>query len=375
MKEQTTSKTLFCLRSMKTFRNIALGILIFTTIIIVGTLSFYNYQLRPVSNSKEIVKVEIPNNSTAKDIAKILKKNKLIRDERVFRIYVKIMKPDTLKAGHYEFKKNLGVKKIVKELEKGSNINPDEIKLTFKEGITMRDIAKVIEANTNNSYDSVLEKVNDEKYLDTVIKKYWFVSEEIKNPSIYYKLEGYLFPETYIFKNKDVTVEEIFNKMLDEMDKRLTPYKEDLSKNGLSIHQTLTLASMIEEEATGDLEQRKNIASVFVNRINRGMSLGSDVTTRYALKIDNPKQALSAKQYQTVSLYNTRLTDGSMNGKLPIGPIATFGKESLEASIYPNITNYIYFIANIKTNETFFFDNASGFEQKKNELRSVNGGL
>ena len=360
---------------MKTFKNVALGILIFTTIIIVGTLSFYNYQLRPVSNSKEIVKVEIPNNSSAKDIAKILKKNKLIRDERVFRIYVKIMKPDTLKAGHYELKKNLGVKKIVKELEKGSNINPDEIKLTFKEGITMRDIAKVIEANTNNSYDSVLEKVNDEKYLDTVIKKYWFIEEDIKNPSIYYKLEGYLFPETYIFKNKDVTVEEIFNKMLDEMDKRLTPYKQDLNKNGLSIHQTLTLASMIEEEATGDLEQRKNIASVFVNRINKGMSLGSDVTTRYALKIDNPKQALSAREYQTVSLYNTRLTDGSMNGKLPIGPIATFGKESLEASINPNTTNYIYFIANIKTNETFFFDNASGFEQKKNELRSVNGGL
>ena len=360
---------------MKTFRNIALGLLITTVIIIVGTISFYNYQLTPVSNSKELVNIEIPNGSTAKDIAKILKDNKLIRDQRVFLIYVKIMKPDTLKAGYYEIPKNSGVKKIVSKLEKGSKLNPVQIKVTFKEGITMRDIAQVISDNTNNSYDSVIEKVNDEKFIDSMIEKYWFLTDDIKNPSIYYKLEGYLFPETYIFNNKDVTVDEIFDKMLNEMDKKLTPYKDDIAKSSLSIHQIITLASMVEEEATGDLEQRKNIASVFINRLSIGMSLGSDVTTRYALKIDNPKQALTAKEYQTVSLYNTRLTDGSMNGKLPIGPISTISKESLEASIKPNKTDYIYFIANIKTNETFFFENASGFEQKKNELRSVNGGL
>ena len=245
----------------------------------------------------------------------------------------------------------------------------------FKEGITMRDIATVISNNTNNSYDSVIEKSNDIEYIDSLIKKYWFITDDIKNDSIYYKLEGYLFAETYRFDNKDVTVEEIFNKMLDHTNKVLEPFKKDIEKNSLNIHQILTLASMIEEEATGDLEQRKNIASVFVNRINRGMALGSDVTTRYALKIDNPKQALSAAQYQTKSPYNTRLQDGSMNGKLPVGPIATFSKVSLEASIYPNKTNYIYFIANIKTLETFFFENASSFEAKKSELRSVNGGL
>lgn len=360
---------------MKTLRNIMLTIVIMTAVIIIGVCTFYNYQISPVSKDKTIINVEIPANTSSKQIASILKENKLIRDERMFIIYIKIMHKDTLKAGYYELSKNMGVKQIVSILESGSKINPNEINLTFKEGITMRDVARVISENTNNSYDSVIEKSNDQEYLNKVIEKYWFLTNDILNSQIYYKLEGYLFPETYRFDNSNVSVEEIFNKMLDQTNKVLEPMKSDIEKNSLSIHQIFTLASMVEKESYGNLNDRKNIASVFMNRIKRGMSLGSDVTTRYALKIDNAKQALSAKEYQTVSPYNTRLTDGSMNGKLPIGPISTVSKECLEASINPNETNYIYFIANIKTLETFFYDNASSFEAKKNELRSVNGGL
>ena len=360
---------------MKTFRNIALAILVLTAVVIVGCCAFYNYQISPVSKSKEVKLIEIKNNTSSKEIASILKKNKLIRDERMFIIYIKIMKPKGLKAGYYELSPNMGVKKIVKILEEGSKLNPNAIKVTFKEGITFRNIATIISENTNNSYDDVMAKVNDTEYLKKAIEKYWFLTEDILNESIYYKLEGYLFPETYIFNDKDVTIEEIFNTMLDQMGKTLEPYKEDIEKNKLSVHQIITLASMVEKESYDNDEDRKNIASVFVNRMNRGMSLGSDVTARYALKIDNAKQALTAKEFATSSPYNTRLTDGSMNGKLPIGPISTVSISSLKAAIYPNETNYIYFISNIKTLETFFFENASGFEAKKNELRSVNGGL
>ena len=360
---------------MKTLRNIMLSIVIITAILITGVCVFYKYNISPVSKSDKTVSVEIPANTTQKQIAKILKDNKLIRDERIFIIYLKIMKPSSLKAGYYELAPNMGVKKIVSILEEGSKINPNEISLTFKEGITMRDIARVIANNTSNSYDSVIEKANDSEYLNKVIEKYWFLTNDILNNDIYYKLEGYLFPETYRFENSDVTVETIFNKMLDQTAKVLEPLKSDIEKNSLSFHQILTLASMVEKESYDNDEDRKNIASVFMNRIRRGMSLGSDVTTRYALKIDDAKKALSAREYQTASPYNTRVTDGSMNGKLPVGPISTVSISSLKAAIAPNETNYIYFIANIKTQETFFFDNASSFEAKKNELRSVNGGL
>lgn len=369
-----SNKLAFLSKKMKRLCNIALGILISTTIIIVVCCTFYNYQLSPVSSNNEIIEIEIPNNTSTKKIATILKENKLIRDEKIFLIYVKLMKAGNMKAGYYDFSQDMGVKTIVSSLQEGSKKNPNEIEITFKEGITMRDIAKVISTNTSNSYDSVIEKASDITYIDSLIDKYWFITDDIKNEDIYYMLEGYLFPDTYRFNNKDVSVEEIFNKMINEMAGVLEPYKTDIEKSSLSIHQILTLASMVEKEAATE-EVRGQVASVFMNRIKVGMSLGSDVTTRYAFKIDNPKQVLTKVQYNTSNPYNTRVTDGSMNGRLPVGPICTLSKSSIKASIYPSNTNYLYFIANIKTLETFFYSSSSGFEQKKVELQSVNGGF
>lgn len=359
---------------MKKLCNIALGILISTTIIIVVCCTFYNYQLSPVSNSNTIIEIEIPNNTSTKKIATILKDNELIRDERIFLIYSKLVKANNMKAGYYDFSQNMGVKKIVESLQTGSKKNPNEIEITFKEGITMRDIAKVISTNTTNTYDEVIEKASDTNYINSLIEKYWFITDDIKNKDIYYKLEGYLFPDTYRFNNKEVSVEEIFNKMIAEMATILEPYKSDIEKNSLSVHQILTLASMVEKEAATE-SVRGQVASVFINRIKVGMSLGSDVTTRYAFKVDNPKQVLTKVQYNKPNPYNTRVTDGSMNGKLPVGPICTLSKSSIKASIYPADTDYLYFIANIKTLETFFYTNSSSFNQKKNELQSVNGGF
>lgn len=359
---------------MKKLANIMLGILIFTTVIIVLGCGIYNYNLRPVKNSKEVVDVEIPSGSSVKKIASILKEKDLIKSEKIFLIYTKIMNKNNLKSGIYKITYNSGVKKIVDTLEKGTTYNPDEITITFKEGKTMRDIARTIEANTNNSYDSVIEKSNDINYINSLIEKYWFITNDIKNDQLYYKLEGYLFPETYSFKNKDVSVEEIFNRMISQMDKVLTPLKDSIEKNSLSVHQILTLASMVEKESYDNMEEKKNVASVFMNRIKVGMSLGSDVTALYANKIDGSRAMYNQELY-LASPYNTRLTDGTMNGKLPIGPIASISVKSLEAAINPNKTDYLFFIANIKTKETFFYQYSSDFEKKKIELKDVNRGM
>ena len=359
---------------MKKLKNIMLGILIFATISIVVVCSIYNYNLKPPKNSKDLIEIEIPNGSSVKKVASILKSNNLIRSEKIFVIYTKIMNKSNLKSGIYKVSYNTGVKKLVDTLEKGSTYNPEEVVITFKEGKTMRDIAKVIEANTNNSYDSVIEKSNDIEYIDSLIEKYWFITEDVKQDGIYYKLEGYLFPDTYAFKNKDVSVEEIFNKMIAEMAKKLEPYKKEINKSDLSVHEMLTLASMVEKESYDSMEDKKNVASVFMNRIKVGMSLGSDVTTLYANKIDGSR-AMYTHELQLKSPYNTRLTDGSMNGKLPIGPISTISIKSLEAAIEPNETDYLFFIANIKTKETFFYQYSSDFEKKKVELKDVNRGM
>ena len=351
-----------------------LAFLIVFTIIIIGVCGFYNYMLTPVSSNDDIVEIEIPANTSVKEIAKILKENNLIRDDKIFMIYTKIFKVTNLKAGYYDLAEDMGVKKIVESLQVGSKKNPNEIQITFQEGINMREVAKIISNNTTNSYEDVIAKTNDHAYLDALIAKYWFITEDVKNSELYYGLEGYLFPDTYRFDSKEVSIEIIFEKMLDKMDNILSTYKEDIEKGNLTPHQILSLASMVEKEASIDSDRPK-VASVFINRIERGMSLGSDVTTRYACKVDNKKQALTAAQYRTVSSYNTRLTDGSMNGKLPVGPISTVSLESIKASVYPEVTNYLYFIANIQTLETFFYEKSSDFEKKKAELKTVNGGF
>lgn len=368
---------------------IGLVCLVFITIIVLFIA--YNKNLKAVdSDDTTIIEVDIPKGATSNDIGKILKEKDLIRSSTFFNIYVKLFKPGEMYAGRHNLSRSMTFKEILEELNKKPTYNPDEITLSFKEGITMRKIAEVIEKGTNNSAQAVFDKLVDEEYLDKIIQKYWFVTDAVKNTELKYSLEGYLFPNTYNFKNKDVTVEEIFNKMLDEMSLVLEPYKTDIEKNSLSIHELITLASVIEKESVDCKsasckdkdEYRVNISKVFYNRLKSNMTLGSDVTTYYALEIDNAKKYVEETcggknciNYNVQSPYNTRLGDGSMNGKVPVGPIATVSKGSLKAAIYPSDVNYVYFVANIQTNEMFFYENYNDFLKKKNELASINQGL
>jgi len=281
---------------MKVFRNIALGVVVLMTVIIIGSCGFYKYMISPISKDEKIIEVEIPANSSRSTIAKILKEQKLIRDENFFLLYVKLFKISDMKAGYYDLSKSMSTKELVDVLRQGSTKNPYELDITFQEGINMREIAQIISSKTENSYDAVLEKANDPVYLKKLIEKYWFMNESVLQEGIYYGLEGYLFPDTYRLTNKEVDVEYIFNKMLDAMEKVLEPYKEEIEKSSYSIHEILSLASMIEKESA-TVEDRSRVASVFYNRLKGGWSLGSDVTTRYACKIDDKRQALTTEQY------------------------------------------------------------------------------
>ena len=322
-------------------------------------------------NNKENIEVEVKTGTSSSSIGKLLKEKGLIRSDLYFKIYLKIHEINDLKATTYQFNKSMTTAEIISELQKGNGYNPNEIKITIQEGLNMREIAKIISSNTSNTYDDVIAKSNDEVYIRSLIDKYWFITEDVLNSNIYYKLEGYIYPNTYALVNKDVDVEYIFNKMIDEMAKHLESYK-DFDYGTMSIHQRMTLASMVEKESFV-VKDRTKMASVFVNRLKNGWSLGSDVTAKYAIKLDE-KRALSAAEFATKSPYNTRLTDGSMNGKLPVGPISAISKSSIDAAFNPDSTPYMYFISNIETGETFYYVNKSDFDKKKVELQSVNKG-
>lgn len=328
---------------MKNFRNMAIILLVVFTTVILALGVYYKVNMTGTSNSdtKKIVNIE---EGTINDIAKTLKDNNLIKNVSIFKVYIKLTNKSNLKAGTYELSENMGVEKIVKILEEGTKYNPNEISITFKEGINIRKIATLISENTNNSYDDVIKKASDETFINTLIDKYWFLTEDIKNKNIYYSLEGYLFPDTYRFNNREVTTEEIFTKMLDEMDKKLSKYKDEINKSDLSVHEIITLASVVELEGAKATD-RKGVAGVFYNRLASSAypTLGSDATTYYASKIDDWSYSLTYKELNDCkNKYNTRC---SSNTGLPVGPICNPGIESIEATINPDKHEYYYFVA------------------------------
>lgn len=328
----------------------------------------YIYTLSGPSKDDTLNEVTIKPGSII-SIGQYLEKEGYIRSANAFKVYMYTESNKNLKAGTYQLSKNMGIPKIVKILREGSKYNPDEITITFKEGKNIRSIATTISQKTNNNYEDILNVITNREYIQNLINKYWFLTDEILNTNIYYPLEGYLFPNTYSFKNKDVTVEEILETMLNETNKQLEPYKNDIISSNLSINKLITLASIIELEGATSNDRAK-VSGVFYNRLNSGWSLGSDVTTYYALKIDDFSVSLTKDNglYDCSTKYNTRCT--SFIG-LPVGPIDNPGIISIKAAIYPEEHDYYYFVADCK-GKTYLNKDETGHFSTINKLKKEN---
>lgn len=330
-------------------------------VLLLGMFGLYQYQVSPTDKSSNAkVEVVIKQGMSTSQIASLLKKKYLIRDEFFFKVYMKLNRRDSIKASTYYLSKNMSLDNIVSLLEKGAS-NTD-ISITFKEGKTIKDYAKVLSETTNISEDEFLIKMKDKTYLTSLIKSYWFLTDAILDSNIYYGLEGYLAPDTYNFKDKDVTVEEVIKTLLDQEEKNLSPYKDTLSK--MNVHEVLTLASISELEGLKDTD-RKLIVGVFQNRLSKGMNLGSDVTTYYAFNQAMDKD-LTSEMFNTYNPYNTRSSE--MAGKLPVGPICNPSKESILASINPTKSDYYYFVAD-KNGNVYYTKTSSEHSAKVKELK------
>ena len=318
------------------------------TIVIVILVGSYFYLISSHGKDKKVI-INISEGQTYTTIANLLKENNLIKSEIAYKIYVKLNKPQNLEHGDYILNESYNIKELIETLEKGSvNLNATKT-VTFVEGKNMRYIISKITSEFNITEEEVLNKLNDSDYLDSLISKYWFLTDAIKDKDIYYSLEGYLFPDTYEFYETS-SVEDIFRTMLNNMENKLSKYKDEIENSKYSIHEMLTLASIIELEASS-ASDRKGVAGVFYNRLENGWSLGSDVTTYYAERIDNWSRDLRKSELNKCNKYNTR--SSCMAGKLPVSPICNPGIKSIEATIEPTKHNYFYFVAD-KYGKTYF---------------------
>ena len=338
-------------------------VIVFTLLItlLVTPFVWYTCSLKAVSKENVPVRIDIQLGSSSDVIASTLSDNNVIRSKIAFKLYIKLNKINDIQAGNYELNKNMNVKEIVETLKTGK-LPKEQINITFIEGKNIRWIAKTIANSTNNTEQDVFNLLSNTEYLDKLIKDYWFISDNIKNEDIYYSLEGYLFPDTYSFDGKDTSVEDIFKVMLDKMSSILTKYNVK-SEN---VHDILSLASLVELEGL-ETSSRKTIASVFYNRLNSNMALGSDVTTYYAYKVDMGERDLTTSELYTYNPYNTR--GPQMIGKLPIGPIASPSESSIEAVINPTDTTYLYFVAD-KNGKVYFANTLSEHQQIVEDLKN-----
>ena len=351
-------------------KKLIIAIIILIILIILVPVIWYNTSISPVDkNNKEKISIEIQIGSSSEQIAKVLEDNNLIKNKLAFKIYVKLNKISDFQAGKYELYQTMDMSEIVKTLQTGKLFVENQVAITFIEGKTMNWYAKKIAEETNNTKEQVFELLEDEEYIDSLIEKYWFLTDEIKQDDIYYPLEGYLFPDTYFFKNKDVTIKEIFEELLNQTEKVLNEYKEQIENQEYSVHELLTVASIVEAEGIHP-EDRKDIASVIYNRLDAKMPIQSDVTTYYAIKVEVGSRDLYQSELDRYNPYNTR--GPRMSGKLPIGPIASVSKISIESALKPSNTEYIYFVAD-KNGKVYF--NRTSEEHDETIRRLQNEGL
>jgi len=286
------------------------------SVIIIGILIFFwalikIITLPPLVSPAKLV--EIPENSTAYQIAEILYKNKVIKKMSWFLYITNKMKvQDKLKSGIYEFSGRTPLKKVVEKLVKGE---VKLVKVTIPEGTDIMEIGEILEKK------GIIK--NEDEFVSYAKEK---------------KLEGFLFPDTYLFPlNSSVeSVSHYMWKRFNEVWKELTG-EEINSANYEKVKKIATIASIVEKEAIYP-EEKRIIAGIIYKRLKKGLPIQSCATVEYALGYH--KSRLTEKDLKIRSPYNTYLYKG-----LPPTPICNPGKISLKATLNPEKTDYLYFLS------------------------------
>lgn len=286
-----------------------------------------------VLKADEGVDIDIPTGASTAKISEVLTTSKVISYPKVFKLTSKLYGYDGMyKSGVHTLSTKMSYEQIMKALTK----NPKIYQLTIPEGFNIRQVAEAF------SSKGIVSKADIEKLIDNNSFNYKFLD---KIPLRKSKLEGYLFPDTYqfgIYETPDSMVKKILNNFNSKFKHEYYKRAEELK---YSTDQIITMASIIEKEAYVK-EDRKIIAGVFYNRLksrDKNLSkLQSCATVQYIFFMKNGaiKEKLSEKDTRVNDSYNTYIFPG-----LPPGPIASPGLDSIEAALYPENSDYMYFVA------------------------------
>ncbi|HSB10070.1 MAG TPA: endolytic transglycosylase MltG [Blastocatellia bacterium] len=302
-------------------------------------------------SAERIVTIE-PGSGTQTIIGQLAEAG-IVRHPLALRIYLKTTgRGGHLKAGDYKFQSPISPLEAIDKIRRGEVFVE---RVTIPEGFNRFEIAEAFASKTGKaSPEEFLSLMDDQTPIEGI-------APSARN------LEGYLFPDTYNYNSK-TTPEDLVRAMVNRFEEVFTPeWTARASELGLTVHQVVTLASLIEKEAKV-ADERPHMASVFFNRLKRGMPLASDPTFIYAAKLagdydGNPNQP---RYRESLSPYNTYQVVG-----LPPGPIASPGRASLQAVLYADNTDDLYFVLNDTSGRHKFSRTAAEHEAAVEEYRRL----
>ncbi|OFI50487.1 hypothetical protein BG261_01000 [Floricoccus tropicus] len=335
-------------------------------IVIAGFLGyrFWSTSTMPLDSKNTSYKsVEIPEGSGNKLIGNILEKNGIIKSATVFQYYTKFKSSGNFKSGYYNFSPSMNLDQISDKLIEGGTEKPQDPvlgKVVIPEGYTLEQISDAITINSSSddkkgktpfTKDEFLKVISDDNFIKNMKEKYPLLMESLpEKKDVKYQLEGYLFPATYDYSDK-TTVESLIEDMIFTMNTNLSPYYDQIKSNDLSVNEVLSLSALVEKEGAND-EDRRKIAQVFYNRLNKDMPLQSNIAILYAEGKSGKKTTL--KEDATIdtnidSPYNLYVHTG-----FGPGPVANPGISAIKAVMNPKANDYLYFVADVTTGEVHY---------------------
>ena len=320
-------------------------------IVLVGGFFTWNYikgETQPVDTAQtELVSFEIEQGASVKEVSKALEEEGIIRNSKLFNFYLKFKNVSGFKSGLYHVSKSMTLDEIIAELSgQGKDKDQNATKVLIREGEQLTDIAKEVEKSTKYSAEDFMAKVQDEDFLRYLVQKFpKLLTQSYNGYQVKYVLEGYLFPATYDM-NDSKTLQMLITEMVAKTDEVMSKYYDKILASDYTLQEIMALASLIEKEGT-KLEDRKKISSVFHNRIKENMKLQTDVSVQYAL--GEHKESLSLADLEVDSPYNLYQNYG-----VGPGPYNSPSEDSIVAALEPEKTDYLYFLADIKTKEIYY---------------------
>lgn len=328
---------------------------IFLAFVILGILAaagFYYWTTsaaqKPHAHDKANAYIKIEKGSAPNEIIDKLAAEGILADASSAKIYLRLFGDSSkLKAGEYQFSSPITPKQVFAELEKGEERT---MKVTIPEGWTRFDIAKRLAEKfpkadgANYTEQEVLTMLDDTSLIRDI-------DPNAKN------LEGYLYPDTYVFP-LGTQISTVIKRMVDQSRKSWTPEMlAQAREKGKSVKEIMTIASLIETEAKRE-EERPIVASVIYNRLAKNIALGLDAGNVYAAKLEGKWDGTFHKSdAERVSPYNLR-----QNAGLPPSPIASPSVASIKAALNPAQTDYIFYVLNIEKNDGSHHFTASSAE-------------